>query len=223
MKRPEVQTSESFRFLRFAGSVAAGLSEALTKLARVLVRLGFSPNALTVLGLTAGLAAGVFFGFGRPLWALLSLIVCGVFDILDGKVAAIQNARSAFGAILDSTFDRYSEFFMYGGLAYHFRASWASALGFLAFLGSTMVSYTRARAEGLGFDGHIGMMQRAERMILMGLASLLGSVFAVFDPAMIAALILISLFSNITAVQRLFSVRKQERLRDGNRSRPGHD
>jgi CDP-diacylglycerol--glycerol-3-phosphate 3-phosphatidyltransferase len=212
-----VQTSESFRFLRFTGNVAEGLSGALDKLALVLVRLGFSPNTLTVLGLAAGLAAGVFFGLGRPLWALLFLILCGVFDILDGKAAARLNAKSAFGAILDSTFDRYSEFFMYGGLAYHFRASWATWLGLLAFLGSTMVSYTRARAEGLGFDCRIGIMQRAERMILIGLASLLGSVFRVFDPAMIAALLLISLFSNITAVQRLFWVRKQERLRSGNR------
>jgi len=193
------------------GTVGAGFTGAVARLARVFIRLGFSPNALTVLGLVAGIAAGVFFALGRPFWALLALVLCGTFDILDGKVAVSIDARSAFGAILDSTFDRYSEFFIYAGLAYHFRGSWACALGFLAFLGSTMVSYTRARAEGLGFDCNLGMMQRAERMILMAFASLVSSIFAVFDPAMIAALALISLFSNITAVQRLFSVRRRER------------
>jgi len=198
----------SFRFL--PPFLTAGALPLIDKIALVFVRLKFTPNMLTVLGLLAGLAAGLLFGLARPLGACLALLLSGVLDVIDGLVAAKTNTKSRYGAILDSTLDRYSESFLYMGLAFHFRTHWALWLAVLAFLGSMMVSYTRARAEGLGFECKIGLMQRAERLTLLGLAALLSTIFPIFDAAMIAALGLIALFSNITALQRTMSVRSAE-------------
>jgi phosphatidylglycerophosphate synthase len=217
----ESQKSEAFRFLpKSLLRWGANLGE---RISQVLVALKLSPNALTGLGLLAGMAAGLLFFLERPLWAWLALFVCSALDVLDGKVAVLTNRTSAFGAILDSTLDRYSEFFIYLGLALHFRTHWGLWLACLAFLGSTMVSYTKARAEGLGFACHIGIMQRAERMVVLGAGALLGSVFKIFDAALITALALIALFSNITAVQRVLLVKKAEQQRLLKREASDHE
>jgi CDP-diacylglycerol--glycerol-3-phosphate 3-phosphatidyltransferase len=97
------------------------------------------------------------------------------------------------------------------GLAIHFRTYWTLWVTFFTFLGSTMVSYTRARAEGLGITCYVGIMQRAERMILLCLGSILGFFLKIFDPTMTAVLVIIALFSNITAIQRILYVKKAER------------
>jgi CDP-diacylglycerol--glycerol-3-phosphate 3-phosphatidyltransferase len=217
----ETQKSEAFRFLpKSLLRWGANLGE---RISLVLAGLKLSPNVLTGLGLLAGTAAGLLFFLERPLWAWLALFVCSALDVLDGKVAVLTNRTSAFGAILDSTLDRYSEFFIYLGLAFHFRSHWGLWLAFFAFLGSMMVSYTKARAEGLGFACRIGIMQRAERMVLLGTGALLGSVFKIFDAAMITALALIALFSNITAVQRILSVKKAEHQRLRKREASDHE
>lgn len=182
----------------------------LNKLANFFVGLNFSPNVLSVFGLLAGLGAGLLFAFNLPVWAAVLIIISGVFDILDGKVAAKANKKSLYGAIFDSTLDRYSEFFIYFGLAVYFRNRWPLWILFFTFLGSIMVSYTRARAEGLGIECKIGFMQRAERMILLVLGALIGYIFKVFDTAMIVVLIAIALISNITAFERTLHVRKIE-------------
>lgn len=218
----EAQKFEAFRFLPKAWiHWGSNLAE---RMALALVRLKLTPNTITGLALLAGMAAGLFFFLQRPLWAWLALFICGILDTLDGKVAVLTNTKSAFGAILDSTLDRYSEFFIYLGLALHFRRHWALWLAFLAFLGSTMVSYTKARAEGLGFACNVGLMQRAERLICLGSGALLGSIFGIFEPAMITALALIALFSNLTAIQRTLFVKKaeQQRLSKQAGAGPGH-
>ena len=165
-------------------------------------------------GLLAGAAAGVFYGLERPGTAAAFLILCGFFDIIDGKVAANANRKSLFGAIFDSSLDRYSEFFIDMGLAYHFRQGWGIWLIFFAFLGSTMVSYTRARAEGLGIPCAVGIMQRAERILLLFGGTLVGVIFKVFNPAVLAVMAFIAIVSNITALQRLFHVKRYERSRE---------
>ncbi len=189
-----------------------GFMTGLDSVAGFLVRLKMTPNSITVLGLVAGIACGFLFALGRPLAAALLIAVCGILDILDGKVAHQTQKRSHYGAIFDSTIDRYSEFFIYLGLAYYFRQNWALWVLFFTFLGSTMVSYTRARAEGLGFQCKVGFMQRAERMILLFLGSFLGALLKIFEPVMIAILVFIALVSNITAFQRVFYVRQQEKI-----------
>jgi CDP-diacylglycerol--glycerol-3-phosphate 3-phosphatidyltransferase len=191
-----------------------GFVDSLARLSDVLVRLNVSPNTITFLALLAGVAAGAFFAFGRPGWAVLLIFICGALDVVDGKVAVKARKQSLYGAIFDSTLDRYSEFFIYLGLAYYFRGRWPMWIPYFTFLGSTMVSYTRARAEGLGIECKVGFMQRAERMILLVLGTLIGTIFKVFDPAMITVLIAIAVISNITAVQRTVLVRRIEKQRN---------
>jgi CDP-diacylglycerol--glycerol-3-phosphate 3-phosphatidyltransferase len=152
------------------------------------------------------------FATAQTLWAGVVIILCGFFDLLDGQVAAKTNKKSLFGAIFDSTLDRYSEFFIYLGIAYYFRDHWALWLCIFTLFGSYMVSYTRARAEGLGVDCQVGVMQRAERLGLLALGSVLGSIFKAFDSVMIAVLIAIAVVSNFTAFQRIFHVKKNEKL-----------
>jgi CDP-diacylglycerol--glycerol-3-phosphate 3-phosphatidyltransferase len=183
------------------------------RIANVFISLKFSPNFISIFALLLGIAAGILFVLGQTLWAGIVIIFCGLFDVLDGQVASKTNRRSLFGAIFDSTLDRYSEFFIYLGLAYYFRYHWALWLCFIAFFGSFMVSYTRARAEGLGIDCQVGIMQRAERIALLALGSLLGSVFDIFVPVMIAVLFSIAVISNVTALQRIFYVKKVEHIK----------
>ena len=188
-----------------------GFLGSLDGLAGILARLGINPNLITIIALLAGVAAGGFFAFNSPGWAAGLIFVCGALDIIDGKVAAKTGKKSLYGAIFDSTLDRYSEFFIYFGLAYHFRGRWPMWIPFFTFLGSTMVSYTRARAEGLGIECRTGFMQRAERMILLVAGTVIGLIFRVFDPVMIIVLTGIALISNITAIDRMLMVRGAER------------
>jgi len=185
--------------------------DTLDGLTSLFIRLRLSPNAITVLALIVGMGAGALFALNEPTWAAVLIIICGILDVMDGKVAVKMKKQSLFGAIFDSTLDRYSEFFLYLGLAVYFRNHWALWITFLTFLGSTMVSYTRARAEGLGIDCKVGVMQRAERMVLLALGSIVGVIFNIFDAVIIGILIFIALVSNYTALQRTFHVKKTEK------------
>ena len=177
------------------------------------INLHISPNALSFLALLAGAAACVLFSLEKLLWGGISIVICGLFDIIDGQVAESTNRKSLFGAMFDSTSDRYSEFFIYLGLAVHFRNHWALWITLLTIFGSTMVSYTRARAEGLGVKCELGIMQRAERMVFLSAGALSGVLFKIFDPFMIGVLSIIAVASNITAIQRTLYVKKVEKLR----------
>ncbi len=186
--------------------------------ASLFVKLRIGPNVLSALALLAGMAAGALFIFERPLPAGIMIFVCGIFDVLDGKVAKSMNKKSLFGAIFDSTLDRYSEFFIFLGIIAHFRSHWALWITLAAMLGSALVSYTRARAEGLGVECRVGIMQRAERIVFLALGAILGSLFKIFDPAMIVVLTVIAVISHITVVQRTLYVRKVE-----NANNPGKE
>lgn len=179
-------------------------------IANILAKLNLAPNFISFIALLLGLTAGILFALAKPIWAGIVIILCGFFDIVDGQLAAKTDKKSLFGAIFDSTLDRYSEFFIFLGLAYYFRHHWALWLCFFTFFGSVMVSYTRARAEGLGIKCEIGIMQRAERIGLLALGSILGQAFNAFAPVIIAVLITIAAISNFTAFQRTFHVQKVE-------------
>lgn len=178
-----------------------------------LVRLKLSPNLLSFLGLLAGLLVGLFFALGRWGWALVFLVLCGMLDILDGKVATNSNRRTAFGAIFDSSLDRYSEFAIYLGLGFYFGPHWVLWVLALAFLGSTMVSYTKARAESLGISCQLGIMQRAERMVLLIIGTLLALITGHRDTIMIVVIIILAVVSNLTAIQRIAHVYRTEKKR----------
>jgi CDP-diacylglycerol--glycerol-3-phosphate 3-phosphatidyltransferase len=179
-------------------------------IANLFISMKFTPNVISFIAFVLGLIAGILFAANHTLWAGIVIVLCGFFDLLDGQVAAKTNKKSLFGAIFDSTLDRYSEFFIYLGIAYYFRNHWALWLCFFTFFGSYMVSYTRARAEGLGIECQIGIMQRAERLGLLAIGSVLGSVVGFFEPVMIAVLIAIAIISNFTAFQRIRHVKKHE-------------
>ncbi|MBM3293571.1 MAG: CDP-alcohol phosphatidyltransferase family protein [Candidatus Aminicenantes bacterium] len=175
-------------------------------LSRLFIRLGLGPNALSLLGMAAGVGTGVLIWRGRPLWALGAGLLCGVFDLCDGQVARLTGRTSAFGAFLDSTLDRYTEFFMYAGAAAWMDRPWAYLLAGLAFLGSVGVSYTRARAEGLGLQCKSGWLQRGERLVLLALAIVIGLAVDELRTALAVVLGTIALLSNVTAVQRIIFV-----------------
>lgn len=182
-------------------------------ISNLFISMKFTPNSISFIALVLGLTAGILFALAQSLWAGVVIILSGFFDLLDGQVAAKTNKKSLFGAIFDSTLDRYAEFFVYLGIAYYFRHHWALWLCFFTFFGSFMVSYTRARAEGLGIECQIGIMQRAERLGFLAIGSLLGSILGIFDSVMIAVLITIAVVSNFTAFQRIRYVKKIETLK----------
>jgi len=147
---------------------------AIAPFERLLVALRVSPLAFNVLGVVCGAAAGFAYvrgAFGPGGWLVL---LGGLADVLDGRLARAQNVVSPAGAFLDSTLDRFAEVFALAGLAaFYAAAPWRVLVVSLALGGSLLVSYTRARGEGLGISYQGGVMARAERLVLLALASLL--------------------------------------------------
>lgn len=210
---PDISSLPKKGFRLLPERVAKFVLALTNNLSLSLVRQKASPNTLSVIGLILGMASGFFFAWAKPWPAVLFVLLCGFFDILDGKVAINSGRRSLFGAIFDSSLDRYSEFFIYLGLAYYLRHHWGLWLIFFTLLGSFMVSYTRARAEGLGIAVNIGLIQRAERMILLIAGAIAGAIFAELRTSMIVVLVIITMASHITAWQRIFYVRQVERAK----------
>jgi len=187
-------------------------------------RFHIHPNILSLLGLLLSAVAAVLYGTGHFFWAAWAVVLAGTCDALDGQLARITGKTSRFGAFFDSTLDRFAEVFIFLGLAWYFsgghlafmvvggettgiRSPVAVLFIVLAIGGSFMVSYTRARAEGLGLECSVGFMQRPERMVLLIIGSLLASLPAVGLWLMKTCLFLLALLSNFTALQRMIHVR----------------
>jgi len=178
----------------------------LRPLAHLFIRLGFTPDWLTLMGLVMNLGATVAFAKGYLHWGAIIMMMAGLCDILDGQVAREGRKETKFGALLDSTTDRYSEIFIYFGIGAYLIGNdeWvASGILFFAITGSLMGSYVRARAEGLGEDCKVGFMQRPERLIALALGSLLGHHSLVF------VLVLLAVTTNFTVVERLTYIRNR--------------
>ncbi len=174
-----------------------------------IVRFNVHPNHFTVLGLIISFVGAVFYAKHDIFWGGFFILLGGMSDIVDGKVARKSGLSSKFGALLDSSLDRYSEMFMFLGVAIYFVQMdhpYTSIMVFLALGGSMMVSYVRARAEGLGFDGKVGIMQRPERIVYVGVSSL------IHPYALEVVVWMIGLLANFTAAQRMYYVWKQEKL-----------
>lgn len=173
-------------------------------LAGGLGKLGFSPNALTLLGTVFMLGIGIILAQGQFLTGGILMAAAAAFDALDGGLARLTNRVTKFGAFLDSTTDRWAEAFVYGGLIWWFMGQGLRVelmLTYVAIIGSLMVSYTRARAEGLGVDCKVGLFTRFERIAVLGLGLLFNQMYI--------ALILLAVLSNFTAIQRIVHVNKQ--------------
>lgn len=198
-------------------------------LARWLAAKGAKPDHLTIAGLACSLVAALLLGRGAFLGAAILIGLSGLCDILDGDVARVRGVVSRFGAFLDSTLDRIGEGALYAGLAVHYftrtqrgafylrgafegSAEWGDAdgntLGILCLailLLSFLVSYTRARAEGLGLECKVGIMERPERMLTLAAGTVLGHRFM---PGVLGVLFILTL---VTVLQRVYHVRKLTR------------
>ena len=206
---------------------------------KCLVKLGVTPNFITGTGLFINIIAAVILiyaathgergNYSYVGWAGLIILFAGLFDMLDGQVARAGKTSSKFGAFFDSVLDRYSELIVLFGICYYLILQgyfFSSIWGFIALIGSMMVSYVRARAEGLGIECKVGFMQRPERVILISSGAILCGVFyyfagdykfyvpwlsfPLFEPIIILVipLVLVAVFSNITAIGRLNYCRK---------------
>ena len=183
----------------------------LEPITRTTLSFGIHPNVLTLLGFGITVLSGILFAIGSFRWAGVVLFVGGSCDVMDGHLARITDQKSTFGALLDSTLDRYAEIVVFMGITvyYLYNAStnplneiWI-IFAITGLTGSLMVSYVRARAEGLGQECKVGLMQRPERVICLGLGALFGELF------LPVALVLIAVVSNLTAVSRLYHIWKQ--------------
>jgi CDP-diacylglycerol--glycerol-3-phosphate 3-phosphatidyltransferase len=167
-------------------------------------RLGLTPNAMTMLGLLGNIVAAVFIARGQIVLGGIIVLVMWPVDALDGTMARLRGEPSDFGAFVDSVTDRYSELFIFGGLLYFYAAQdnlLASMLVFLSASGSVLVSYTRARAESLGYSAKIGALTRVERYLVLAPGLL-------FNIPLVSMWIL-AIFANFTALQRIWYVRSQ--------------
>lgn len=183
--------------------------------------LRLKANHLSFLSLFFGLGAGISFVFS-PFWGGLLTLIAGFLDTLDGALARELDQEKKQGAFLDSVLDRYAEFFILLGIwAYFLRKGSATPLItitlFLVLFGSVMVSYAQARAEGLGVSCLVGLFQRAERIIAIGLAGIVNSLINFTaraneaallgqDAVLIVAVIFLAVGTNLTALWRLFHV-----------------
>lgn len=146
---------------------------AITPLERVSLALRLTPDFFNWLGLALGALAGALFAMGRLGWGGVVILLGGVCDVMDGRIARAHRLASPYGAFIDSTFDRFVEVFAFLGLVYFLRDhEWGSVLAAAAITGSLLVSYTRARGESQGVLCREGLMQRAERIVLLVLAVL---------------------------------------------------
>jgi phosphatidylglycerophosphate synthase len=232
-------------FTTIRTALQAGIYQVINPFVRLLIKAGFTPNSVTITGLVLNIGVAVVFIVGAEEgnrgdlryvgWAGALILFAGLFDMLDGQVARLGNMKSEYGALFDSVLDRYSELFTFLGICYYLVAHHyliGSLFAFIALIGSMMVSYTRARAEGLGVECKGGLMQRPERVVLMGISALacgisstyLGGNYKLFVPGVpfhvfetmsifTMPLTVMAVLSNITAVSRLLQASKALELK----------
>jgi CDP-diacylglycerol---glycerol-3-phosphate 3-phosphatidyltransferase len=176
----------------------------LDPLGRLFNRLGITPNMMTMLGLLGNTVGAYYLARGEMLTGGIFVLLMTPIDALDGTMARLRGESSDFGAFVDSVTDRYSELIIYGGLLYHFLTLGDALGGLLVFgaaAGSVLVSYVKARAEGLGYEARVGLLTRAERYLVLAPSLVLNQVFI--------GLGIIAVFANFTALQRIWHVRRQ--------------
>ncbi|GCF11925.1 CDP-alcohol phosphatidyltransferase family protein [Dictyobacter arantiisoli] len=178
-----------------------------------LANLGISPNTFTLIGLLLSFVTAMVIGQGWLVAGGLLVLFTGIFDLFDGATARLRNLATTFGAFFDSTLDRYSEAIILSGLLFYallhpaikdplwFMGNvqiWMIALIYISMVGSLMVSYTKARAEGLGIECKTGLLARPERVVVLAIGLLFGLTMW--------ALLVLAIFSNITAVERMVTI-----------------
>ncbi len=176
-------------------------------IAGVLVKLGLTPNLITVFGLLIATGGAFLAAQGRFTAAGGVLLAGSIFDAFDGAVARLTGTVSRFGALLDSTLDRYSEGLLFLGLLYFYGTSGRITplvLVGVTIIGSIMVSYVRARSEGLGLENKVGLFTRVERVVVLVVALLVGQV--------LIGLWVLAVGTQITVIQRVIEAARQAKL-----------
>ena len=169
--------------------------------AGALGRMGLTPNMLTLIGLALIFVTAVVIALGYTTWGGALFLLSGLFDALDGTLARLTNRKTRFGAFLDSTSDRYADAAILFGMMFPFlRAGQQTevVLAFVAVVGSVLVSYTRARAEGLGLECKVGLLTRLERFLIVAVA--------LFFNWVTLALWVLAVLTHFTAIQRIVYV-----------------
>ncbi|MBE42533.1 MAG: hypothetical protein CL742_03355 [Chloroflexi bacterium] len=176
-------------------------------------KLGFSPNGVTILGLIVTLISAIFISLGMFLVGGIVMLIGSALDLIDGGLARRLGKVSNFGALLDSVIDRFQEALVFFGVLIYFltgpcdslmtgfdTCSIGPVLAYSAFIGSVMVSYLRARAEGLGIDCKVGIMTRPERVIAVGIGLILSQWISI---VILFVLVIITVLGLYTTIQRL--------------------
>jgi CDP-diacylglycerol--glycerol-3-phosphate 3-phosphatidyltransferase len=175
----------------------------LAWLAQHIQKTGITPNGLSYIGFALTALSAILLAMGHIRWGGLVLFAGAMFDMLDGSLARATNQTSKFGAFLDSTLDRYAESITLLALVFYYITFQPASrtelfLLFLTMVGSLMVSYTRARAESLQVDCKVGILQRPERIVFLIAGMLTGW--------MLPVLWILAVFTNVTALQRVYEV-----------------
>ena len=196
---------------KILGTFKSGVRAAFDPLGRALVRAGVSPDVVTMVGTIGVLAASVgLLARGKLVEATVVITVCCLLDVLDGSMARARGQTSRFGALLDSTMDRIADGALFGSLAWWLLINDERLLAVVALVclvGALIVSYVKARAEGLGFSCEVGIAERMERLINIGIGGLLTG-FGVWW-GLPAALWLLVVLTVITVGQRLVHGQRQ--------------
>ena len=187
------------------------LGSVLDAIVRAFAAMGVNPNILTFIGFGINLLAAYLFAYGYFRWAGLTIILAGIFDMTDGRVARLEGRVTPFGGFYDSVMDRYSDLcLLIGLLIYYGRINqflYVSLVA-VAMIGSVMVSYTRARAENVIPSCKVGFLERPERVVLI----IIGALFDRMAPV----LWLIAVLSNVTVIHRIAYTRQEARKRAAN-------
>ena len=169
-------------------------------------RIGIRPNTVTLVGLAGTIGCAVLIALGHMTWAGILLLIMGPVDAMDGALARMRNEATHWGAFVDSVTDRYSELFLFLGFLIHYMLQ-ANATGillaYLAAAGSVLVSYVKARADASKLDANVGLLTRGERYLVL----IPGLMFNL----PLAVLVIIAIFANFTALQRILRVRQDAR------------
>jgi CDP-diacylglycerol--glycerol-3-phosphate 3-phosphatidyltransferase len=186
----------------FDGKFRAPVDKAVKPIGAGLRRTGLTPDHLTVVGLLIGIGAAIAIGAGALRLGLLLVVLAALPDLLDGALAKASGAASPRGAFFDSTIDRITDALLLGGIAWHFASTESAHMSILPFAVasvSALISYQRAKAESLGIEAKGGLMERAERIILICIGLL-------FDVLLIPILWIMLVLTSVTAIQRFVKV-----------------
>lgn len=186
----------------FSGRLRLVSSRITEPLGQWLWHMGIHPDMLTLLGLLLVSISSILIGTGHFIIGAMILIVALPFDVLDGAVARAMEGDNQFGAMLDSTLDRYADGFIFVALSYYFAVHNQPTIllgAQAALIGSLLVSYTRARAEGLGVDCKVGLFTRFERTAII-------IIMLLFPIGLTWGIVILAIGTNITALQRLWYV-----------------